>query len=610
MVETEMTFQIFATFAVIVVALTLYVIERIPMELVSLAVIAVLLVLFHFFPVSGPDGVNRLAAVHLLAGFANPALITVLSLLVIGQGLVRTGVLDQVAQAVFHIGGGSWLALVLALVIVAAVSAFLNNIPVVVIFIPIMQALAQRLNRPTSGLMMPLSYAAILGGMTTLIGSSTNLLVSSALVEVGVAPFAFFDFTVPGLVLAGFGLCYVLGVVPRLLPVRVPQGDDVAAEGGGRQFVAQISISETSKLVGATAVAGLFRSLPDITVRLIQRGGERILPPFEDVTLQPRDVLVVAATRKALTDTLRDDPGQLRRDSGREESDRRATSEVLAEAMITPTSRLIGQTLDQVRGQDTRHCTVIGVRRRLRMLRAQLTQIRLEAGDVLLVQGRPDDVGALRFDPDVVLMEWSATDLPSPHHAPRAGLIFLAVVVCAASGLLPIAVAAVGGATLMVAAGVLNARQAAETLDRKLVMTIAAALALGVALQETGGADLLADALLHALDEAHPAIVLSVFFLLVAVLSNIISTKACAVLFTPIAVGIAHGLGVDPTAFAVAVVFAANCSFASPIGYQTNLLVITPGNYRFVDFVRAGSPLIVLLWAVFSLFAPWYFGLL
>ena len=614
MPEVATSFQMVATFIVIVVALVLYALERVPLELTGLGVIAVLLVLFHFFPVDGPDGANLLDAERLLRGFANPALITVLALLVIGQGLVRTGALDQTAQAVFRLGGHSWRSVALVLVVVSAVSAFLNNIPVVVIFIPIMQALADRLDRPSSGLMIPLSFAAILGGMTTLIGSSTNLLVSSELVEVGETAFGFFDFTVPGLVLAAAGLVYVTVVAPRLLPVRIAQGD--VAQGTGRHFIAQITVSDDSKLIGVGAIAGYFRDLPDMTVRMIQRAAETVLPPFEDFTIEAGDVLVVAATRKALTDAIRIDPGLLRPGSDQAAGDdaaaekmRRAENQMIAEVMVTPASRLIGQNLEQARFHYAHHCNVLGVQRRSRMLRAQVTQIRLEAGDVLLVQGRRDDLRALRFDSDVLLMEWSTTELPSPYHAPRAALIFAAVVAVAATGVVPIAVAAVCGAGLMIACGALSAGQAADALDRKIVMLIAAALALGAALQETGGAALLADGVIAALGDASPAVVLSAFFLLVAVLSNAISTKTCAVLFTPIAVDIGRGLGVDPTAFAVAVVFASNCSFASPIGYQTNLLVMTPGNYRFVDFVRAGSPLIVLLWVVFSLFAPWYYGL-
>jgi len=608
MPETIVILQMSATFALIVVALTLYVLERAPLELTSLGVIAALMVFFHFLPVPGPGGANLLSAQRLLSGFANPALISVLALLVIGHALVRTGLLDQAAQAIFTLSGRGWVALLLVLVIVVAVSAVLNNIPVVVIFIPIMQALAHHLNRPASALMMPLSFAAILGGMTTLIGSSTNLLVSGELGALGEAPFGFFDFMVPGLVLASIGLVYVLLVAPRLLPVRRPQ-DVAGSDGSGRQFIAQIVVPEGSKLIGERTVAGLFRGLSAITVRAVQRGERVFLPPFEDLELRAGDLLIVAATRQALTEVLRSGIGRLGPDEDDPAPRRKPGREVLAEVMVTPASRMIGLTLEQVRNRYASRCNLLGVRRRLRMTRSALTEIRLEAGDVLLVQGGRGHIRALRDDPNLVPMEWSATDLPAPHLAPRAGLIFLLVVASAASGLVPIVVAALAGATLMVALRILSLGEAVAAIDTRIVTMIAAALALGAALQETGGAALLADSMIAALGDSDPSIMLSAFFLLVATLSNVISTKACAVLFTPIAVSIGHGLGVDPRAFAVAVVFAANCSFASPVGYQTNLLVMTPGNYRFIDFARAGAPLILLLWGAFSLFAPWYFGL-
>ena len=606
MIEVAANFQMIATFALIVIALGFFAAERTPMELTSLGVVVALLLFFHFFPVPNDGGMNLLGPTALLKGFANPALITVLALLVIGQGLVRTGVLDQAAQLVFRIGGGGWRAMCLILLAVISVSAFLNNIPVVVIFIPILQALAERSGKPASGLMMPLSFAAILGGMTTLIGSSTNLLVSSELVVVGEAALGFFSFTVPGMVMASVGFVYVLVVAPHLLPHREAQ-DTAAVEGRGRQFITQLTVPEGSTLVGANAVAGMFRPLADVTVRVVRRGRETLLPPFENVAIEPGDVLVVAATRKQLTGIL----GREARlfESGRPDR-RRAGDQILAEVMVTPASLLVGQTVDQARFDESHHCNVLGVQRRSRMLRSLPTQISLEAGDVLLIQGHADDVRALRFDSDVLLMEWSATDLPARHLTGRAALVFLLVVVAAAGGFVPIVVAAVTGAALMVIVGALNVTQAVAALDQKVVMLIGTALALGVALQETGGAHYLAQGTLAALGDASPATILSVFFLLVAVLSNVISTKTCAVLFTPIAVSIARELGVDPMPFAVAVVFAANCSFASPIGYQTNLLVMTPGQYRFTDFVRAGAPLIVIMWVTFSLFAPWYYSLL
>ena len=606
-----------AVFAFILVGLVFYVFERAAMEVTSLGIICALLIFFHFFPVIH-DGVPALTPGRILQGFANPALITVLALLVMGQGMVRTGVLDRGANLLLGVGGGSLtVSLLLILVAAMAVSAFLNNIPVVVIFIPIMQALAHRYGRSASKLMIPLSYGSVLGGMTTLIGSSTNLLVNSALIEVKATPFGFFDFTIPGLVMASVGLIYVLLVAPRLLPDRYGMADSIV-DGDGKHFVAQITVTAESELVGKDAPGGHFSVLPDKTLRMVQRGEQAILPPYEDFTVRPGDILVVSATRKALGNFLAEDPGLLYPDL---EEDRDVPGQVtsggrwleggqaLAEVMVAPASGLAGLTLPQIGFRYKTHCIVLGLQRRSRMVRERITGIRLRAGDVLLVQGQPDDIAALKRFRDVVLLEWSAEELPVLDHAKRATLIFITVLALAASGVVPIVVAALTGAAAMVVVGVLNVRQAFQAVDPKIVTTIGAALALGVTLQETGGARYIAQGLLTTLGDAGPATILSLFFLLVAGLSNIISTKTAAVLFTPIAVDLAVAVGVEPQVFAVAVVFAANCSFASPLGYQTNLLVMGPGHYKFIDFVRAGTPLIVLMWIVFSLFAPWYYGI-
>ncbi|MBT6093644.1 MAG: SLC13 family permease [Rhodospirillaceae bacterium] len=605
-------------FALIIGALAFYVRERASMELTSLGIVCVLLVFFHFFPVISDTGKSVVTPVRILQGFANPALITVLALLVIGQGMVRTGVLDRAAAMVLDFcgeRGGLLFALLILLLVAIVISAFLNNIPVVVIFIPIMQALAHRFGRSPSKLLIPLSFAAVLGGMTTLIGSSTNLLVNSALIEMQVTPFGFFDFSVPGVVMASVGLLYVLFIAPLLLPDRTGMVDEYT-DGQGRQFIAQMTLSDDSELIGHDALGGHFAALPGKTLRTVYRGDEAILPPFEDYRARAGDVLVVAATRQVLTKSLSSDPGTFHPklesddDAPPSEGERwTAGEQVLAEVMVAPGSRLTGLTLLQIGFRYKTHCIVLGVQRRSRMFRSRLTDIRLEAGDVLLVQGQPADVTHLRAFRDVVVLEGSAQELPALTHAKRALLIFLGVVGFAATGLLPIVVTALCGAAAMVVVGVMNVRQAFQAVDPKVVTTIAAALALGVALQETGGAGYLAGHLVAALEGASPAVMLSFFFLLVAGASNLISTKTSAVLFTPIAVDIARQLGVPVEPFAVAVIFAANCSFASPLGYQTNLLVMGPGHYRFGDFARAGLPLIFLLWVVFSLFAPGYYGL-
>ncbi len=612
MVPLDGGFGMWATFALILATLVLYALERLPLAVTSLAVICALMVLFQADPVLDQEGRNLLGPERLLAGFANPALLAVVALMVMGEGLVQTGFMERGAGLFLDMARGHALAATaLSLAAVLVISAFLNNTPVVVIFIPIMQALSARLRHSTSYLMMPLSFAAILGGMLTLIGSSTNLLVHSELTSLRGVGFGFFEFAVPGLVLAAVGLVYVVLVAPRLLPDRAPLAAELGA--GGKQFIAQITVAPRSSLIGAEAVGGAFPALANVTVRMIQRGERAIVPPFEDLALAAGDVVVVAATRTALTEAVGGKTGLLHPDivaidEGAAAPDA-AGEQMLAEVMVTPASRLIGQALEQIGFRHRFGCIALGIGRRSRMIRAHMSRIRLEAGDVLLIQGNGDDVRALRGNPDVLLMEWSAAGLPAVHHAKSAAMIFAGAIIVAATGLAPIVVAALFGAMLMLALGVLNVRQAGRAIDRNLVMMIAAALALGAALQETGGARFLADAMLAIAGDARPAIVLSGFFLLVALLANIISTKATAVLFTPIAFGIAAGLGVPAEPFAVAVVFAANCCFASPVGYPTNLLVMGPGHYRFTDFARAGAPLVVLIWLAFSFFAPWYYGL-
>ena len=618
MISTHPDILMWVTLALAGLTVIAFIRSRFPLELTAVSLVAALLLLFHV--VRLPSGEAALSAVDLLKGFANPALLAVVALLVIGQGLVRTGALDAVSQGIYYLTRGR-AALAIAITLVAAmlISALLNNTPIVVIFIPIFASLAERLGQSTSRVMMPLSFCAILGGMTTLIGSSTNLLVSGTATELGLPPLNFFDFTIPGLVLVAIGLPYVLFVAPRLLK---DNNRDAEAMGGqsGRQFVAQFYVDYDSRLVGTKSVGGMFPAFQNMTVLLVERGSEIHRPPFEDITLASGDVVVVAATRKALTEAVSRGPGLRLRSSvpladddqnGGEiegESGRR-TGGLVAEVMVSPGSRMIGLPMEQIAFPTSSRTEVIGIQRRARMTRAHINEVRLEAGDVLLVHGKARDVRSLRANRDVVLMEWSAAELPSYHHARRAGVIFCLVVGLAAAEILPITITALGGAALMILSGCINVRQASRAIDQQILMVGGAALALNAALTATGGGEFIAHSLVSALDGAAAPIVLSAFFLLVAVLTNVLSNNACAVLFTPIGINIAYGLGVDPFVFIVTVILAANCSFASPIGYVTNLLVMAPGRYRFADFARAGGPLILLLWIGYSLFAPWYYGL-
>ncbi|MBO6520193.1 MAG: SLC13 family permease [Rhodospirillales bacterium] len=605
------------TYAIILIAFAAYVAEKWPMELTSLGTICAILLFFQFFQTPADDGQPGISAARILEGFANTALIAVLSLLVMGQGLIRTGILDRGAQWLLdHLRAKvpATVAIFFVLFIVGAVSGFLNNTPVVVIFIPLMQAMAHRYHVSPSRIMIPLSFAAILGGMTTLIGSSTNLLVNTALIEIGEKPLGFFDFTAPGVILALAGLVYAVFVAPRILPDRAGMADSVAPEGAGKQFIVQIETPPDSELIGKSAVGGHFKALPNMTVRMIQRGERAILPPFEDTEVIEGDVIVVAATRPVLKEAIAEH-GELFHpdlrdgkalDDDDEDAPWRQADQVLAEVMIAPASRLVGQTLRLAGFRYKTGCIVLGIQRRARMIRARITEIRLEAGDVLLVQGQRDDIRQLRGGRDAILIESSREDLPQLDHVKRATFIFLGAVIAAATGMVPIVVSAFAGAVAMVATGVLNLRQAFRAIDPKIATAIAAALAMSIALQETGGAAVIAHGMVSVFEDLGPLVILSLLFLVAALMTNVISNNAVAVLFTPIAVDLAIEVGAPPMLFAIAMVFAANCSFASPMGYQTNLLVMGPGHYRFQDFIRAGLPLIFIVWIVFTLLAKFF----
>lgn len=603
--------------------------EKLPLEVTSIAVLTILMMMGQLFPLPDANGHNQINAAALLSGFANPSLIAVLALLVMGQAMILTDSLRLITN-IFTTQNRklAWLSIIGILVFVMVVSSFMNNTPLVIITIPLMQVLIKAVGLSESRIMMTLSYAAILGGMATLIGSSTNLLVSSSMTELGYDPLGFFDFVIPGAMLASIGFIYVIFVVPRLLSDRGSMME--ALSGNKKEFVAELDISADSKLIGMECQEGKFPDLDNLQIKLIQRGGHLILPPFEGYSIEAGDIIIVAATRDSLMDMLSKHPGfllseeeeqisQKKEDQEGEsspEETKTAETRVLAEVMITPASRMIDMSLEHANFHKQFGAIVLGIQRRARVVRRRLGRIRLEAGDVLLVAGQHSLINSLRDNPDFIVLSGSKRDLPVPRKAPIAGAVFLATIAAAATGFISIPAAAIMGAVMMIATGCLNIRQATRAIDRKIFLLVGSMLALGTALQASGGAQFIADQILNVPFADTPLIMVSLLFILVAITTNILSNNACAILFTPIAMNLAGSIEAPPGLqfdmafiFAVTVIFGANCSFASPIGYQTNLLVMGPGHYRFRDFIKAGVPLILILWLAYIAIAKYYFGL-
>lgn len=601
--------QMWATFAIILVAIVAYSSDRFSLELVSAITIGILLVLFHVFPLIGNEGRNVLDAEALLSGFASPALFAILGLLIVGQGMYQSGALDWPTRMLLaaHRKFKS-LAVVGVFVFVMIVSAFLNNTPVVVMFVPIMAAIAAQSGIAPSRLMMPLSFMSILGGMLTTIGSSTNLLALEMYEKVEGSNISFFALAPMGLVLAGFGAGYLAVITKWFLPDRYGEMQNTP---DGRQFLAQITLERASPLIGETSKAGLFPSLKNVTVRLVQRKDDLILPPFDDLTLRLHDKVVLAATRDALTNLLKTKSELLAGFLAEVETPDGGGELTMTEAVVAPGSRIIGRSISQIRFRFQTNCVIVGIQRRSRMIRGEITSIRLEAGDVLLILGDRSDIKRLRADRDIIMLERSMTQLPDPDHARYAALIFIATVALAATGILPIAISAVVGAAAMVATGCLNVRQAARAIDRRVFLLIGVAIAMGLAMQATGGAQYISSLLTPLADRpGGTTLLISVFFIITAGLTNVLSNNATAVLLTPIAISAANVANIDPAVLVFTVIYAANCSFATPVAYQTNLLVMAPGHYQFRDFVVIGLPLILLLWIVYTVLAPAYFSLM
>lgn len=609
LVSISSSWQMWMTMLFVLVAVYLYVTEKYSIESISVGIVTTLMIFFHFFK---PEISANFDSTSLLSGFAAPALITIMALLVVGQGLFQTGAFEGPILRINNaLDNSPRRTLSIVFILAFSVSMFMNNTPVVVMFIPIISAMALRLRHSTSIYMMPLSFVCILAGMTTLIGSSTNMLVNDVLVRSTDLSLKFFTQFPFGMILATIGSIYIIIAAPILLPNKRKQKNKNQASG--QQYIAQIRITEHHPLNTSVPIAGLYPKLKDVTVRMVQRGEKVLLPPFEHA-LKENDILIVAATRKSLSNLLTSSPEYLKgmlNITGFQKNQKDGDynqSIVISEAVIAPSSRMIGRNIEQIGFRRQTGCLVLGIQRRSRMIRKSMLDIRLEAGDILLLFGYESEIIELRDNRDLLLLDWSTKELPDIRKSILAQLIFIGTVACAATSFLPIEIAALSGAIAMIAAGCLNIRQAVRALDMRIFLLIGAAFAMGLALEKTGGAEYIGLTVVNTFQPYGDQILLSSVFFIIAILTNIISNSAAALLFAPIGLAISQQTGIDPISIVLTVIFATNCSFATPIAYQTNLLVMGPGHYKFSDFALFGIPLIFILWLSFSLLSPYFFN--
>ncbi len=592
-----------ALFVIALTGVTLYLFsrDRIPLQTTGLGVILILILSFELFPY------GDIRPAHFLANFGNEALITVCALMIAGRGLETTGALQPLATVM----ASRWKsnpqsALFLTLVVGAVASAFLNNTPIVVMSLPVLVASAMRARRSPSGILLPMGLATLIGGMATTIGTSTNLLVVGIAEEMGAGHLGMFDFSLPVIIAGSAGLLFLWLLAPRLLPERKPAMSDTSP----RLFYTILHVNEDSFANGKTLSEVLERTDNRMKVERIQRSESLTVVRLPSVTLQAGDRLYVRDSperlkeyEKALGATLYNTGDESNPISEATPLD--GGGQQLAEVVVSRGSPLTHRTLDAVHFASRFHLWPLALHRprSSQELSGDLGTVRMRVGDVILVQGSQEAIQELRTSGSMLVLD-ATLDLPYTQRAPLALGIMITVVALAATGLLPISVAALLGVAAMVLSGCMQWRDVADALNLPLIMIIVASLCLGLAMLDTGGAQYIAQLFVAATHTLPTAMILSGLILLITLLTNLVSNNAAAAIGTPVAVSIANQLGAPMEPFVLAVIFGANMSFATPIGYQTNLLIMSAGGYRFSDFLRVGLPLTLIMWLAFSALLP------
>ena len=586
-----------AMLVITAVALVLFSIERLQLALTSLSLLTIITLIFALLPYPG------VTPMMFFQGLAHEALIAVCALMTLGQGLVRTGALEPVGRILGKLWGRvPGLSLLLTLLVGAVLSAFVNNTPIVVLLLPILISVCLRTRKSPSKILIPMGFATLVGGMATTIGTSTNLLVVGIAKDLGVVEFSMFDFVLPAAAAGAVALLYLWLIAPRLLPDRATE----LANPNPRLFAARLVLSQDSAATGLSVAEARALADTEITIQRILREDAQLVP-LPDVRLCAGDRLGLLDTPTNLhaiatalggelySGTTSDQPVS-------EDNPLSAGEQRLAELAVAEGSDLDGASLATSHFIARHRLVVLALHRRGQNLwRAseKLQDLTLLPGDVLLVQGHNQALETVKQSTDLLLLD-NTIALPRTDKASLALGIAIGTIALAATGVLPIAIAALTGTGLMLATRCLTLGTAIRAISPAIYFVVAASLALGMALQATGATQYLTELFLYLTQGAAPTVVLSALMLLLAILTNVVSNNAAAVIGTPIAVGIAQQLQLPAEAFILAVLFGANMSYATPMAYKTNLLVMNAGNYRFADFVKVGVPLTLLMWATLS----------
>jgi len=589
-----MSLEIIVVLAFTALAILLFATERVPVDLASILIMVALILCGVVTPEEG------------IGGFSHPATVTVGAMFVLSAGLYRTGAVNFLGRLFVQAGKRNfWLALILMMATSGFLSAFINDTAVVAILIPVVLGLARELKVSPNRLLMPLSFSALFGGVCTMIGTSTNILVSSIAAKHGQPEFGMFEFTPFGLVVLAAGTLYMLVIGVRLIPAREPE-PDLRRQFGIGDYQVEIVLEPEALSVGSTlAESPLLRDLEFRSV-LVYRGSRLLDLAPEQLVLRAGDHLKVRCDLESIRKLQERSGISFRQSQGSDNSNNGNGDTILVEAVVASGSTLDGRSLKQARFRSRYGLTALALRHRGSVMREHLEEMQLRAGDVLLFEMERRHLDQLREDKTFVLA--SEVELPAFRKRMMASaLVIIALVVTlAATGLVPIMVGAGAGCILMILTGCLTLEEAYAAIQWKVIFLLAGVLALGKAMENSGAALFLANTLVETLGSFGPRALMSAFYLLTSVLTELMSNNATAALLAPIAIAVAESYGVDSRPFLMAVTYAASAAFMTPVGYQTNTLIYSLGHYRYADFLRVGTPLNIMLWLLATMLIPWF----
>ncbi|MCU7242552.1 MAG: SLC13 family permease [Microcystis aeruginosa WS75] len=594
---------IILTLTVLVVALVAFVAEWLPVDLTALSVAIVLILLGLVTPEEG------------IAGFSNSATVTVMAMFVLSAGITRTGVIQVIRDRLLVWGGKNPHQQVFVLgALVGPISAFINNTAVVAIFLPIVEDWCKKQKISPSKLLIPLSYATVLAGMITVVGTSTNILASGISAKLGYGEFSLFQFTALGVVTFLAGLIYLTIFAPKLLPDRKSStGEFLEDDYGSKVYLSEVIISPRSNLIGQTlSQSGLQRKFNFDVLELI-RNKVHLSQPLADKVLNAGDILIVHSSREELL-KIKDERGlEIFADVKFHKEDIESAittgEEKLAEVLILSNSRLIGTTLKDLKFRQRYNATVLAIRRGSELLQGRLGKIPLKFGDLLLVQGPKQSFIGLQTTRELLVLEEKEIESLRQDKGIIALMITLLVIIIAAFDIQPILVTSLVGVVLMVITGCLKPGEVYGSIRWDIIFLLAGLIPLGTAMDNSGTTKWLADNLVAIGGHLSGFWILVFFYLITSVLTEILSNNAAVVLMIPVAVEVAKTLGLNPLAFMYAVTFAASNSYLTPIGYQTNTMVYAPGGYKFLDFTRLGAPLNLILTILTPVLIVLFYGL-